>query len=62
MRTQRQQTTVINGDARHDARLQRENPPQGSITRRGRWMDLQVDVSHRDTSLEEQTTDNEPSE
>ena len=59
MRTQRQQTTVINVDQRHDARLLAANPPQGSITRRGRWMDLQVDVSHREAPLDEQTTDNQ---
>ncbi len=60
MRFSIEQTTVINGDERHDARLQRENPPQGIISRRGRWMDLQVDVSHRDATLAQQTTDNEP--
>ena len=62
MRTQRQQNTVINGDARNTARLQRENPPRNTITRRGRYMDLQVDVSHRDPTPEEQTTDNQPTE
>ena len=59
MRTQRQQNTVLNGDERHDARLQRENPPQGRIEKRGRYMDLQVNVSHREARPEEQTTDNQ---
>jgi hypothetical protein len=55
MRTQRTQNTVINGDERHDARLHAANPPQGTITRRGRYMDLQVDGSHRNT--EQQPTE-----
>jgi hypothetical protein len=62
MRTQRQQNTVINGDARHDARLHATNPPRNTITRRGRWIDLQVDVSHRASPLEEKTTDNQTTE
>jgi hypothetical protein len=57
MRTQRTQNTVINGDLRHDARLHATNPPQGTITRRGRYRDLQVDVSTRNTP-----TNNEPTE
>jgi hypothetical protein len=57
MKIPSQEPIVVNGDFRHDARLQRENPPQGKITRRGRWIDLQVDASTRNTPTEEQTTE-----